>query len=462
MKKITLPFAAKKSSNHYTIALLKPSDIAAWKKTQPKDTLALMKSIGFQGNVGQTFIDGNTVTIGVDKTVKRYDVAQGLQTVKDFFTAETLSTATFAFKGDSLSKDDMTHAAIGWGYFWYRFDAYKKIEAAPKLVMPKQADKTRVEAILTSVYTLKTLINMPANDCTPDLLEKTARGMAKDFQGTLSVTKDANLEKEFPLVHMVGKASANKPRLLDLQWGNSKHPALTIVGKGVTFDTGGLNIKPGSYMALMRKDMGGSAHALALGRLVMALGLKVRLRVIVPAVENAISSNAFRPSDIMKSRKGLTVENLDTDAEGRLILADALAYACEGSPELLIDFATLTGSARAALGPDIPAAFATKDKTGQALQDMAFENDDPVWRMPFWDGYKKHLKSDSADIANHASIPGDLMYSALFLKHFVDDKTDWVHLDCMAWELSGRPGRPKGAADTGLLAALALVESRFN
>ena len=345
---------------------------------------------------------------------------------------------------------------MGWGIACYQFDSYKKSKQQPILLLPEDVDSVRTRSVVESVYLLKHMINTPANDLSPADLEAVAASL-----GEIGVTSGKTLEKEFPLIHMVGKAAEEEPRLIDLQWGKKSHPKVTIIGKGVTFDTGGLNIKPTQYMAHMKKDMGGAAHALALGKMVIDLKLPVRLRVLIPAVENSISDEAFRPGDIVKSRSGLTVENTNTDAEGRLILADTLTYACEDKPDLLIDFATLTGSARAALGPDIPAAFAAQEKTGARLQKIAMNSEDPIWIMPLWKPYEKHIKSANADLHNSAGLPGDLIYSALFLKQFLKGNPDWIHLDCYAWEYTGKAGRPRGGADTGLLSMLAYLEDRY-
>lgn len=249
--------------------------------------------------------------------------------------------------------------------------------------------------------------------------------------------------------------------MIDLRWGNPKRPKVTLVGKGVVFDTGGVDIKPAKAMELMKKDMGGAAHVLAAARIIMALRIPVRLRVIIPAVENAVSDRAFRPSDVFTSRKGVTIENTNTDAEGRLILSDALALACEEKPDLLVDFATLTGSARVALGFEVPAMFSNNDKIAERLQKISMEVEDPVWRMPLWRPYRRVLKSGVADLINSTGQPGDLIYSALFLEHFVEEKTDWVHLDLFAWEPSGKPGRPRGGTDMGLRAVVTLIEDRY-
>jgi len=308
------------------------------------------------------------------------------------------------------------------------------------------------------------LVNTPAEDMGPAELEAAAEALAKEHGAKVKVTRGDALEQEFPMVHAVGRAAgrSHAPRMIELTWGDAQAPRLAIVGKGVCFDSGGLDIKPSAGMLLMKKDMGGAAHALALAGLVMGAGLKVRLQVLVPAVENAIAGNAFRPGDVLRSRKGLTVEIGNTDAEGRLILADALALASESQPELIIDFATLTGAARVALGPDLPALFTREDATAEALLAGGIESDDPVWRLPLHGPYAEWLKSDIADTNNaHANAFAGSSVAALFLDKFVDDGIDWAHFDTFAWRPNPKPGRPKGGAALGLRASWAMLKQRF-
>ena len=291
-----------------------------------------------------------------------------------------------------------------------------------------------------------------------------AEGYHRRLSGRSRVvtTGEALLDRNFPAIHAVGRAASRAPRLVDLTWGDSAHPKLTLVGKGVTFDTGGLNIKSGGGMALMKKDMGGAAHALALARLVMQAGLPVRLRLIVPAVENSISGDAMRPGDVLATRAGKTVEVLNTDAEGRLILADALSLAGEDNPALLLDFATLTGAARTALGPALPALFANDDALAADLLAAGIAADDPLWRLPLHDGYRDMLKSPIADL-NNAPEGGfaGAVTAALFLAEFVAPGTLWAHFDTYAWNPSAKPGRPKGGEALGLRAAWRTIERRF-
>jgi leucyl aminopeptidase len=295
-------------------------------------------------------------------------------------------------------------------------------------------------------------------------IEAIAERLAREHGGKAKMTRGDALEQEFPMVHAVGRAAARShaPRMIELTWGDPKHPRLAIVGKGVCFDSGGLDIKNAAGMALMKKDMGGAAHALALASLVMAAGLKVRLQCLVPAVENAISSNSFRPGDVLKSRKGITVEIGNTDAEGRLILADALALASEGEPRLILDFATLTGAARVALGPDLPALFARDDATADALVAAGRASDDEVWRLPLHEPYAEWLKSDIADTNNaHGNAFAGSSVAALFLDKFVATGIDWAHFDTFAWRPAAKPGRPKGGAALGLRAAWHMLQQRY-
>jgi len=313
------------------------------------------------------------------------------------------------------------------------------------------------------------LVNTPAEDMGPAALEEEAAALAGAHGARLTVTRGDALEREFPMVHAVGRAAArhHAPRMIELEWGRQDAPRLALVGKGVCFDSGGLDIKGASGMALMKKDMGGAAHVLALAGLVMGAGLPVRLHMVVPAVENAISGNSFRPGDVLASRKGLSVEIGNTDAEGRLILADALTLASERDPDLIIDFATLTGAARVALGPDLPALMARRDETADALLAAGRARDDEMWRLPLPEAYAEWLKSDVADTNNaHSNGYAGASVAGLFLDKFVGKREngepiDWAHLDTFAWRPSAKPGRPKGGAALGLRAVFHMLEARY-
>ena len=363
-------------------------------------------------------------------------------------------------------------ALHGWQTAQYRFVRYKaeKEPEGPRVLLTK--DVKAIEPALAearAVALVRDLVNTPAEDLGPAQLETEAEKLAKAHGAKLLVTKGEALEREYPMVHAVGRAAArtHAPRLIHFTWGDENAPVVAIVGKGVCFDSGGLDIKPAAGMLLMKKDMGGAAHALALAGLVMGAGLKVRLHCLVPAVENAIAGNAFRPGDVLRSRQGLTVEIGNTDAEGRLILGDALTRASEEQPDLVIDFATLTGAARVAVGPDLPALFARRDETAEALLAAGRAHDDPCWRLPLHEAYAEWLKSDVADTSNaHANAFAGASVAALFLDKFVGAKEDgtaidWAHFDTFAWRPTAKPGRPKGGDALGLRAAWHMLRERY-
>ncbi len=359
-----------------------------------------------------------------------------------------------------LSATAATQAALGWALGCYSFDRYKKRTGMPAhLVWPKSADKAYVSLATQGIALTRDLINTPANHMGPEDLADAARVLAKQHKAKLTIlVGDQLLKKGYPAVHAVGRASSRLPRLIDLTWGR-KGPRVTLVGKGVCFDSGGLDLKSASGMKLMKKDMGGAAHVLGLAAMVMAAKLPVRLRVLVPAVENAVSGDAFRPLDVIETRKGLSVEIGNTDAEGRLILADALTEADRDDPTLVIDFATLTGAARVALGTDLPAMFANDDRVAEALTAAAASTQDPLWRMPLHKPYRRLLESSIADINNISDGPyGGAITAALFLAEFLRPSTPWVHFDVMAWNLAARPGRPAGGEAMALRASYAILK----
>jgi leucyl aminopeptidase len=311
---------------------------------------------------------------------------------------------------------------------------------------------------------VRDLVNTPAADLGPAEIEQAVSVEAKRSGGHMRVTSGAELEKAYPLIAAVGAAATSDraPRLVELEWGKSGDPRIAIVGKGVCFDSGGLDLKQPAWMRNMKKDMGGAAHALALARLVSMARLPVRLHLLIPTVENAVAGAAYRPGDVIKSRKGDFIEIDNTDAEGRLILADALTRAAEGEPELIVDFATLTGAARTALGPDLPATFVNRDDLASEIEKAARIVDDPLWRMPLWDPYDADLKSDLADLSNTSgNAMAGAIYAALFLRRFVPESIAWAHLDTYAWRDSAKPGRPKGGEALGLRAIFAFLETRF-
>jgi len=345
-------------------------------------------------------------------------------------------------------------AALGWLYGQYRFERYRRkpsaasaASSAPVLQCPPGADLRDAERIAAACALARDLINTPTSDLDPEALVAAAVSQGERYGATYrEYVGEELLTGQFPAVHAVGRASTQPPRLLDMQWGEPSHPKVTLVGKGVVFDSGGLDIKPSASMLLMKKDMGGAACAIAVAQLVMDARLPVRLRLIVPAVENAIAGNAFRPGDVLQTRKGLSVEVGNTDAEGRLILCDALAMADEEKPDLLIDLATLTGAARVALGAELPALFSPDPALRQRFAEVALAHGDPVWGMPLWSGYDDELSSKIADLNNvsNSGFAGAII-GALFLRRFVTATPAWVHLDLYAWNSKDRPGRPVGA-----------------
>ena len=357
-------------------------------------------------------------------------------------------------------------ALLGWLLAQHRFTRYKKASGdigARVLLSQEPAAVSEAVKLAEATALVRDLVDTPAADLGPGELAEAVAVQARAFGATCHVTKgEALLEANFPAIHAVGRAASRAPRLIDLNWGDANHPKLTIIGKGVTFDTGGLNLKPGGSMALMKKDMGGAAHALALARLVMQANLAVRLRLIIPAVENSISGDAMRPGDILASRAGKSIEVTNTDAEGRLVLADALTLAGEDTPALIIDFATLTGAARVALGPQLPGFFANDEALAADYAVAAEASGDPLWRLPLWPGYRDMLKSTVADLNNSpdGGFAGAIT-AALFLEAFVSPATPWAHFDTFAWNPAARPGRPRGGEAMGLRASFALIQQRF-
>ncbi len=362
---------------------------------------------------------------------------------------------------DGAAADDY---AFGWALGAYRFARYREPdEPLARLVWPQGCDRARIRALVAATGLVRDLVNTPADDLGPAELAAAAEDLARAHGGACRVIVGEDLRAaNYPAVHAVGRAAARAPRMIDLAWGEPDAPKVTLVGKGVCFDSGGLDLKPASGMRLMKKDMGGAAHALGLARAVMEAGLPVRLRVLIPAVENAVAGNALRPGDVVATRKGLTVEIGNTDAEGRVILADALAEADAEAPALILDFATLTGAARVALGPELPALFTPDDALAADLLRHAGAEQDPLWRMPLWAPYRRQLDSRVADLCNIGdNAQAGAILAALFLKEFVTETPAWAHLDIMAWNPKARPGRPVGGEAMGLRAAFAMLRERF-
>lgn len=464
--KLPANFVTVAAKNNVAITVLDAATASPWLKKAPAATRQRAEQSNFAGKPGQVLALYDAkgvldhVLAGVNAPVQTFDLAPVANYLAGALSESILKATTF--KLENVKGLDATNACIGWGIAGYRFENYKakKTAALPRLVWPTGADKTSALAHIEASLLIRTLINIPANDMGPDELEKAVRGVAKAEGLTVKVIKDKELiEQNFPMIYAVGKGSPRRPRLIDLKWGDPKHPKITLVGKGVCFDTGGLDLKPGAAMYTMKKDLGGGAHALALALLIIRHKLPVRLRVLIPAVENSVSGESFRPSDVINSRKGLTVEVGDTDAEGRLILGDALALGSEEKPEFMVNFATLTGGV--AIGPEVPAMFSNNEKMAFEIKDVSESVNDNLWPLPLIQSYRKHMASDIADICSVGNGRGGTVHAALFLESFVDPKIDWVHIDLFAWETGGRIGRTKGGTEMGLRAMYAYIEKRF-
>ncbi len=429
--------------------------------TLPPVAQAYVAACGFKGAAGQHLLlpDARGGLAGVLFGIEA-EAAPDRDPLLVGKLATLLPAKLYRFAGELR---DPFLATLAWELGAYRFTRFRKHEAAdPVLRVPADVDGERVETIAAAIAMGRDLINRPANDLTPSALEAAAREVAAAGGATCRSVQGEELLAGFPLVHAVGRASPEAPRLVDFTWGDPDAPKVTLVGKGVCFDTGGLDIKPSAGMLLMKKDMGGAAAALALAAMVMRRKLPVRLRVLVPIVENAIAGNAFRPGDVVASRKGLSVEIGNTDAEGRLILADALALADEEAPALLFDFATLTGAARVALGPDLPPFYTDDDDLAGAIARHGAAVADPVWRMPLWIPYDALLHSKVADIANVSGGPfAGSITAALFLRRFVEKARSWVHFDLYGWTPSSKPGRPEGGAVQAAHLLFDLLEHRY-
>lgn len=420
----------------------------------PATLKALAGANGFTGEAGAVLAGDDGVLLGTGDETDVFIAAAA---------AEKLPEGDYVFAED-LDARQGNLAALGWLMGGYRFDRYKQQKPAKaRLIAPKTADLESVRRSMEAVSLVRDLVNTPAGDMGPAALEQAARNLAEEYGAQIVVTVgDDLLAENLPMIHAVGRAAAAAPRLIDLTWGEKDAPKLTLVGKGVTFDSGGLNIKGPAGMALMKKDMGGGAHTLALARMIMSAGLNVRLRALVPAVENAISGDAFRPGDILPSRKGLTVEIGNTDAEGRLILGDALALGGEETPDLMISLATLTGAARVALGPELAPFYCDDEDLVSALETAAARVADPVWRMPLWRNYESMLASQIADV-NHisgGSFAGSVT-AALFLKKFAGEAGAWMHFDLYAWRPKALPGRPAGGEAQAIRALFEVLRERY-
>lgn len=458
------PRFAAASSSAVPLFLIEQDQLQDWLDSQPASVQTWVATNGFTAACGQALVvpaangSANLALAGYgnasQRARKRFVLAAA---------AEKLPAGSYRLQGNTqhtvaLTPEQQQTECLGWLLGQYRFTRYKSGKpAAATLVAPDGIDAASVETLAASEWLTRDLINTPAADMGPAALEAAAEALASEFEASIGVTAGEDLlAANLPLIHTVGRAAEQAPRLIDMQWG-SAGPKLTLVGKGVCFDTGGLNLKPGASMGLMKKDMGGAANVLGLARMIMAAKLPLQLRVLIPAVENAVAGNAFRPGDVLTSRKGLTVEINNTDAEGRLVLADALALAEEGDPDLVISMATLTGAARVAVGPDLAPFYTDHDADAAALATAAVPQADPVWRMPFHAPYETMIEPAIADLDNAPSggFAGSIT-AALFLRRFAGE-TRYMHFDIYGWMPSAAPGRPKGGIGQGGRAVFAAL-----
>jgi leucyl aminopeptidase len=451
---------ATSSRGAAALLLLREAAVPQWLRSASAGQRQWLQGSGFKGRAGEVVL-----LPGADSPTALAVFADDGST-SDFWrqAALPMRLPEGVWQAGDLPAAVADRLALAWGIGAYQFTRYRKAErAAARLAWPRQAQREAIQRAVDAATLARDLINTPAQDLGPSALAEAALQMARRHRMRARViVGEALLKHGYGLIHAVGRAAADAPRLIDLTWGDARHPKVTLVGKGVCFDSGGLDIKTADGMKLMKKDMGGAAHALALAQTIVDARLPVRLRVLVPAVENAISGNALRPLDVITSKQGLTVEIGNTDAEGRLILADALAEACSEKPSLLVDLATLTGAARVALGPDLPALFVNDDTLAAELLEHSEREADPMWRMPLWAPYRSRLKSPVADLNNVADGPmAGAVNAALFLQEFVAAGVPWIHLDLFGWNPWPAPGRPVGAQAQCLRALYALIEARF-
>jgi leucyl aminopeptidase len=451
-------FAARPTKTTIKIRPTTTKELGGQQKKMAASKRNWIKAQGFDGTPGTHIAlpgrDGkiDEVLVGIDNTGEPWCFG-GLP--------EQLPSGRYVL--DGFTNEDAERAALGWALGSYQFDRYRAVKARPSLVVPKGVDMEEVHRLAKATYMVRDLINTPAGDLGPEELAGAGEALAANHGGKSKViVGDKLLAAGYPAVHAVGRAASRAPRLLDFTWGDKKAPKLTLVGKGVVFDSGGLDLKPAGGMLLMKKDMGGGAHVLGIASALMDAGVDVRLRVLVPCVENAVSGDAFRPLDVLQTRKGITIEVGNTDAEGRLILSDALHEASTEQPDAIIDFATLTGAARVALGASLPALFCTDDALANDFLDAGEAVGDPLWRMPLHRPYRRLLDSTVADISNIAAGRyGGAITAALFLQEFVGTGIPWAHIDVMAYNQENLPGRPRGGEAMGVRAAYGMLKQRY-
>ncbi len=441
------------------ISVIAPAKIAPWLRKLPKAQRSWLTQSGFSAKTESHALLPDARG-GVQRAVFVADKESDLWAWSGL--AAALPKASYRLEG-RVAKAVANAAALGWGLAAYEFTKYRDAKLdRPELVWPATADRAAVKRTLDATVLVRDLINTPAEDMGPSELASAARALGRRAGArTRVIAGDALLKANYPMIHTVGRASDDAPRLIDMRWG-ARGPRVTLVGKGVCFDTGGLDLKSAAGMLRMKKDMGGAAHVLGLASMIMAAKLPVRLRVLIGAVENAVAGNAYRPLDVLATRKGITVENANTDAEGRLVLGDCLAEAAREKPDLLLDFATLTGASRVAVGIELAALYCNDDGLAADLEKHALATGDPLWRLPLHKPYRRLLDSKVADISSASDGPfAGGITAALFLQEFVDDDVPWAHFDIMAWNTSTRPGRPEGGDAQAMRAAFALISERF-
>lgn len=449
-----------KHQNSIAIKFISSDQLDDWKNSLTKPQRKWSDANNFSANSGEVLIFSNTkgnvdfIAAGDDQDLWSFSKI-----------ASSLPDGHYHIE-EMLDEQKANLVVFGWAMSHYNFDYYlnEKKSKNSILKLPDNCDYKNIAAVINGTTLARDLVNTPTCDMGPTELADVAKNIATLFKAKISIIEGKELlEKGLNTIHTVGRAAEKEPRLIDITWGDINAPKVTLVGKGVCFDTGGLDIKPSNAMLTMKKDMGGAAHVLGLALMIMESGLNVRLRVLIPAVENNIAGNAFRPGDIIKSYKGTTIEVGNTDAEGRLVLCDALALACEEDPELILDFATLTGAARVALGTDVPPYFTDDKDISSALLKYSEDQQDPLWPLPLYTPYKKLLNSKIADINNVASTGfGGAITAALFLKEFVNVGISWVHFDVYAWNAGSRPGRPHGGEAMGIRAVFEYLTDRYN
>lgn len=455
-----LSFYTKKTADSIPIVPIVYSDYENWLIPQNDRMKSWLQADIFKAEIGMR-------ALIKDDHGKVEKVLLGVENYDDFWAFAGLPTVlpqgNYHIEAD-FSPAQLERAVLGWGLGNYQFNVYKKLPPiTAKLVLPKECNSQIIESYVENIFLIRDLINTPTEDLGPSQLAEVAKKIAKEFHATFKEIVGEDLLKEnYPSIYTVGKGSVHAPRLIELNWGNTKHPKISLIGKGVCFDSGGLDIKTGSGMLLMKKDMAGAAHVLGLARMIMTMKLPIHLQVLIPAVENVISGNSYKPGDVIKTRKGLTVEVTNTDAEGRLVLCDAICAAAENDPELIIDYATLTGAARVALGPDLPALFTPQDEIAKNLMQCAVQELDLIWRLPLYKPYRKYLESPIADMVNSSLNPyAGSITAALFLKEFAGDK-NWIHFDLMAWNPEIKFGRPIGGEAMALRAVFAYLMERYS